>query len=310
MKELFYSHARGQSVAVRLRHSRQLPTLVDKSLLGHTNRWLIWRDLADRRRPSPDIYHYLADLHSSWLEGKATELLFLAADVCGRVRLLMEASVSIGTTDTEELASCIVEAVHVNDSISACFQAAPTAWAPETISVGWEWRPALLEVSPPTLSNLEYPLSGLSEQMEPREEHDCRSSQTPTPQEVYLPRLDIYSSQSIAFLWNYIRCAQLHVLRTMVDLRLLESSQMAHLYSTFPTYDTLRTDVSSTYIRTYEFRSKLTVNLSAGVIHSICASIPYQLNDIAFDLDGAPRIVKSNTMEACRSTNLVGILYP
>ena len=247
---------------MRLRAKESTLSNVDSSVTSLTNRWLLWRDLGRRKRPTLGLSNWPTGTYRSWLDELSAKLTSRTADLCGRVRDLQEHASDYGKwAFDEELASCISIALDLNQSFELNYASAPPEWLPVTGAAPSTHPSALQDnISPESLSNLECPVWRIWKKEFVSELHNYDLDLKTAKQESYLLRVDTYPSRPIALLWNYMRCNRLHLLRIMIDLHLMVNKRPDLGHCNLPTITDIRTKLSET-------------------IHDICASMPCLVGD-------------------------------
>ena len=263
---MFQAHMQGQAAALRLRAKRHTLSDVDSSIASHTNRWLMWRDLAHRVRPTYALSEWPAGMYRSWLDELTSQFTVQVADVCGRIQEMQERASAYGTIDSdEEFESCVNTALSLEQSFELNFASAPPDWLP--VKGCAQSLPALHDRIPAhMLANRECPIinwkAGKQDNIGRRynfgEDDDT---------EPYYPRIDTYLSKSVAFIWSFMRAARLHLLRAMIDLRLMSKQRQNPSPCNLPSF--------------FDIRDRISDN-----IHDICAAFPYLLGDFYAGMPG------------------------
>ena len=277
---------------MRLRAKERTLSNVDSSVTSHTNRWLLWRDLGRRKRPTLGISNWPSGTYRSWLDELSTKLTVRTADLCGRVRDLQEQGSGYGKwAFDEELASCISTALDLNQSFELNYASAPLEWLPLTGAAPSRHQSALQNnVSPESLSNLECPVWKIWKQECVSELHHFDLDLKTAKQESYLPRVDTYPSRPIALLWNYMRCNRLHLLRVTIDLQLMVNKRPGLDDCNLPTITDIHTKLSET-------------------IHDICASMPCLVGDFCAGVAGLSRQPDISAASECYSGSAGAALW-
>jgi hypothetical protein len=256
----------GQAAALRLRAKRRTLSDVDSSIASHTNRWLMWRDLAHRVRPSYSLSDWPPGMYRSWLDERAAQFTVQVADVCGRIQEMQERASAYGTVDSdEEFESCVSTALSLEQSFEQTFASAPADWLP--VKGCAQSRSALQDRIPPhILANRECPIINwkVGKQDNIGKRYSFGEDYNDGP---FYPRVDTYPSQQVGFIWSFMRAARLHLLRAMIDLCLIAEQRENPSSCNLPSFGDIRTRISDT-------------------IHDICAALPYLLGDFYAGMPG------------------------
>lgn len=250
---------KGQAAAMRLRVKRHTLSAVESSVASHTNRALLWRDLANRTGPKYALSDWPPGMYRSWLDELSARFTAEVADVCGRIQEMHERASAYGTVNSnEELGYCTRAAVELDDSYKLNLASAPMDWLP--VKGHPQQRSAIPDKTPSQiLANKECSITNwkVGKQNNMGKHYNLNQD---TYKEPYYPRFDIYPSHPIALLWSSIRCARLHLLRGMIDLHLLLKQRPNQTLGNLPSLEDVRTSISDT-------------------VHDICAVFPYLLGD-------------------------------
>lgn len=277
---------------MRLRAKDRTFSEIDSSVKAHTNRWLLWRDLGGRTRPTFGLSDWPIGTYRSWLDELSARLTVRTVDLCGRVRELQEHASDYGQwAFDEQLVSCISTALRLDQSFEQIYASGPQEWLPVPAETPGSQPFALQDHVPPELlSNLESPVRRIWKQEDVGERYDYDFSLKTIEQEPYLPRFDTYPSRPVAVLWNFMRCNRLHLLRVMIDLHLMSNKRTDLGDCNLPTIDDLRCKLSET-------------------IHDICASMPCLVGSFCAGLSSSSsRPLTSATSECC-SVSAVAALW-
>lgn len=241
---------------MRVRAKQQTLSDLDSSLASHTNRWLLWRDLAERKRPAFGLSDWPQGMYRSWLDELSARFTVEVADLCGRVREMQDFASFYGRLEShEELVSCIETAIDLERSFERSYISSPTDWLP--VKGSGQTRSALQDKSPPhMLANRECPILNSKIGRQDNVGKRYNLAYADADEEPYFPRVDTYPSHPIAMQWNFLRVARLHLLRVMIDIHLI-TKQRPHIdHPALSTIPSLRIKISET-------------------IHDICAVFPY-----------------------------------
>jgi hypothetical protein len=197
-------------------------------------------------------------MYRSWLDELSASVTVRVADICSRVREMQEHATAYGRIDSdEEFLSSIKTAVDLDQFCEQSFASAPIDWLPVKGKSQLTARSALHDRVPTSmLSNRECPILNwkIGRQNNIGKQHDF--DQGTSNNETYIPRIDTYPSRPIALLWNYMRGVRSHLLRVMIDLRLMADERPDHGCCKLPSMNDLRTKLSNN-------------------IHDICGVFPY-----------------------------------
>ncbi|MCJ1250705.1 hypothetical protein MMC30_007933 [Trapelia coarctata] len=288
--EMFYAHFGGQAAVLRMRGSSQFASPVGRSIFAITNRVLLWKDLAERRRPTLALADWPIDVYSSWLGDISARLSARVADMCGHARELGE--VPLAERDkawAESLRMASGIAIDVDRDVQRSFDDAPE---------NWRWRSLSTRSSIPPLSTSSRPSSdpgssnlvswsgpsrrvvSLGDGAESDGDHEQPLS--------YPVRIDVYPTLAVATLWNSIRCTRLHLLQTFVEISFLLKQCLISPPPAFPSPAALRAIVSST-------------------VTDISASVPFLLGDI--DALGTLRSGKATAGARGKLSDSIALLW-
>lgn len=276
-----------------MRGSAQFSSPVGRSLFATTNRVLLWRDLADQKRPTLGVADWPHGVYASWLGDISARLSGRIADVCGRARELKE--VAIGTRDevwVESLREVIREVLDTDQEVQRNIDDAPADWR-------WQSLPtrspspcvstsasSSAHQSSDTESSNSACASLFPRVVEPSDDAEILEDQKQTSP--YPLRIGTYPTKAVATLWNTVRCARLHLFHTLYELFLLLQWHPIWPPPSLPTPAVVRGIVLAT-------------------VNDICASVPYLLGDI--DTNGNLRCFSSIAGDRGKLSNSIVLLW-
>ncbi len=276
-----------------MRGSAQFSSPVGRSLFASTNRVLLWRDLADRKRPTLGLADWPLGVYASWLGDISARLSGRVADVCGRAREIKE--VAICKRDgvwAESLRVVIREVLDADQEVQRNIDDAPE---------DWRWRSLPTRSSSPCVSTSASSSAHQSSDtessdtacaslfpriVEPSDDAEIHGDHERTSS--YPLRIDTYPTKAVATLWNAVRCVRLHLFHTLYELLLLLQKHPIWPPPSLPTPAVVRGTVLAN-------------------VNDICASVPYLLGDI--DTNGTLRCFSSIAGDRGKLSNSIALLW-
>ncbi|MCJ1225005.1 hypothetical protein MMC12_001652 [Toensbergia leucococca] len=244
LSEVFHAHHRGQAAILRMRHEEHHESRWSKHLFAHTNRGLIWRDIADRHRPYLGMTDWAPSTYASLLAEASARLSVRAADVRGQTCDALK--VPLRQRDEkwyQNLRKIAIAAVELEIDMQKSIDLVPKSWRPWSLPIH----------SPPTPP-------AVCLQLDPKDALQPQDNMAPFSNP---SRIDLYLSQPIANLWNFVRLARLHLLRALLDLGKLnaEDPVLEPRLDSMPSLEHV-------------------LQVQCSDVEDICASVPFLLGDV------------------------------
>jgi hypothetical protein len=260
LTELFHAHYFGQSTILHIQKHRVAKC---NTLFGFTNRQLMWRDLAARTRPYLCVSDWPTSTYSSSLGERSARLTLRIVELCGRCREITEIRLDDNSSQLRETFMVLAtDAAQLHNDLQEYFDSASAEWRPWSLPHTFP-GPSPLDPnsSVRSMSNLVSTISGWGlpggSHLKSRPTSDTVTPSCPS-------RIDIYPTRQVSYLWNALRCAWLHLCRSLIDLQLFAADH--GLVDVACSVDLPSVEESYTAL--------------AELIEDICASVPYFLGDV------------------------------
>ncbi|MCJ1282679.1 hypothetical protein MMC26_002004 [Xylographa opegraphella] len=181
--EPFTLHRLGMSTILKLRGPDQFRTRFGRDVFVTINRFLLWKDLQEGRRPTLGLADWPVGLHSNPTVESSARIAVRVADVCGRTREAAEVAHSDRDSGwMQRLEILIQDALDLNQEVQEQLDNPPKDWR-------WWSLPVLCRKA-----------SASNKDSKSNDSDDGQSSSATIPS-----RIDIYPSPTIATHWNTVR---------------------------------------------------------------------------------------------------------